>query len=108
TMKKSPSSLCRSASSFRSLLPGTGSLSPFRIHSSMVISRDYYRRCLTTDSKTIDSSGTITGGGRKVQRPQTVPCRLRNKVVEALLPELEEPTHHNLLRELQGFRLNQN
>ncbi|XP_038656938.1 coiled-coil domain-containing protein 162-like [Scyliorhinus canicula] len=108
TLKKSPSSLCRSASSFRSFLPGTGSLSPFRIHSSMAISRDYYRRCLTTDSKIIDPSGTITGGGRKVQRPQTVPCRLRNKVVEALLPELEGPTHHNLLRELQDFRLNQN
>ncbi|XP_078069662.1 coiled-coil domain containing 162 [Mustelus asterias] len=107
TMKKSPSSLCRSASSFRSILPGTGSLTPFRTYSSITTSRDYYRRCLTTDPKTIDSSGTITGGGRKVQRPQTVPSRLRNKVVEALLPELDEPTHHNLLRDLQDFRLNQ-
>ncbi|XP_043531253.1 coiled-coil domain-containing protein 162-like [Chiloscyllium plagiosum] len=104
--KKLPSYLCRSASSFRSILPGMGLPTPCHTHSSL-ISRDHPQRCLTTDSKTTDFSRTITDRGRRVQRPKTVPSRLRNKVVEALLPELEEPNHHGLLLELQDYRLNQ-
>ncbi|XP_060710566.1 coiled-coil domain-containing protein 162-like [Hemiscyllium ocellatum] len=104
--KKLPSYLCRSASSFRSILPGMGLPTPCHAHSSL-ISRDHPQRCLTTDSKTTDVSRTITDRGRRVQRPKTVPSRLRNKVVEALLPELEEPNHHDLLLELQDYRLNQ-
>uniref|UniRef100_UPI00398EB9BA uncharacterized protein isoform X2 n=1 Tax=Pristiophorus japonicus TaxID=55135 RepID=UPI00398EB9BA len=94
------------ALSLRNSAAGTGLLTHFRSRSSLTISRDHYQRYLTTDLKTIDASGTITGGGRRIQRPKTVPSRLRNKMVEALLPELEEPNHHNLL-ELQDFRLNQ-
>ncbi|GCC28203.1 hypothetical protein chiPu_0006631 [Chiloscyllium punctatum] len=104
--KRLPSYLCRSASSFRSILPGMGLPTPCHTHSSL-ISRDHPQRCLTTDSKTTDFSRTITDRGRRVQRPKTVPSRLRNKVVEALLPELEEPNHHDLLLELQDYRLNQ-
>ncbi|XP_067841118.1 uncharacterized protein si:ch73-242m19.1 [Heptranchias perlo] len=95
-MKKSPSSLARSAGSFRNILPGTGLLTHLRTHSSLTVSRDHYQHCLTNDPKTTDASGTTIGGGRRIQRPKTVPSRLRNKVVEALLPELEGPSHQNL------------
>ncbi|XP_059501211.1 uncharacterized protein LOC125452245 [Stegostoma tigrinum] len=101
--KKLPSYLCRSASSFTSTLPGMQLPIPCRTHSSS-ISRDHSQHCLTTDSKATVFSRTITDRGR-MQRPKTVPSRLRNKVVEALLPELEEPNHHDLLLELQDYRL---
>ncbi|XP_062896851.1 uncharacterized protein si:ch73-242m19.1 isoform X1 [Mobula hypostoma] len=77
-----------------------------RTHSPM-ISKDTLQRCLTTAPKNIDGSATINRGGKRIQRPKTVPTRLHNKVVEALLPELEEPRHHSLTLELKDYRLKQ-
>ncbi|XP_078256203.1 coiled-coil domain containing 162 [Rhinoraja longicauda] len=104
-LKKS-ASLQSSASSFRSTLPGTGRQTHFRTQ-SLTFARDHFQRCLTTDPQTTDASGTVGSGGKRIQRPKTVPTRLHNKVMEALLPDTEDARHHSLILELKDYRLNQ-
>ncbi|XP_055490902.1 coiled-coil domain-containing protein 162-like [Leucoraja erinacea] len=99
-------SLHSSACSFRNILPGTGTQTHFRTQ-SLTLSREQLQRCLTADPKTTDASGTVGCGGKRIQRPKTVPTRLHNKVMEALLPETEDSGHLSLILELKDYRLNQ-
>ncbi|XP_032877987.1 coiled-coil domain-containing protein 162-like [Amblyraja radiata] len=85
---------------------GTGTQTHFRTQ-SLTLSREQLQRCLTTDPKTTDASGTVGCGGKRIQRPKTVPTRLHNKVMEALLPETENSGHLSLILELKDYRLNQ-
>ncbi|XP_041105837.1 uncharacterized protein si:ch73-242m19.1 [Polyodon spathula] len=100
-IKKSLTS--RSASSVRSTLPGSASWNLLSTHSAFVLSRDCQQPSPTPDRMAVDSIGT-TGKDTRLQRPKTVPIRLRNKVAEALLPDLEEVNPHRLITQLQDLR----
>ncbi|MGH0156902.1 UNVERIFIED_CONTAM: hypothetical protein FKN15_076171 [Acipenser sinensis] len=96
--------MSRSASSITSIRPGSASWNLLSTHSAFVLSRDYQQPSPTLDRKAVNSIGT-TGKDTRLQRPKTVPIRLRNKVAEALLPDLEEVNPHRLITQLQDLRL---
>ncbi|RXM28684.1 Coiled-coil domain-containing protein 162 [Acipenser ruthenus] len=96
--------MSRRASSITSIRPGSASWNLLSTHSAFVLSRDYQQPSPTLDRKAVNSIGT-TGKDTRLQRPKTVPIRLRNKVAEALLPDLEEVNPHRLITQLQDLRL---
>ncbi|XP_043398700.1 uncharacterized protein LOC102942958 isoform X1 [Chelonia mydas] len=83
-MKKSTNLMSCNASSVRRSLSGSASWAQRTVLSASTLPRDYKQNPLTPDPK----GSNITSG--KIERPKTVPSRWRNRVIDALLPDLAE------------------
>ncbi|XP_074803677.1 coiled-coil domain-containing protein 162-like [Natator depressus] len=83
-MKKSTNLMSCNASSVRRSLSGSASWAQRTVLSASTLRRDYKQNPLTPDPK----GSNITSG--KIERPKTVPSRWRNRVIDALLPDLAE------------------
>ncbi|XP_064412378.1 coiled-coil domain-containing protein 162 [Latimeria chalumnae] len=96
--KKSISLLSPSASSIRTTLKG----STFLSHSVSAMAKGHQQSFMP---EAIDNDGIgVNGTDVWIQRPKTVPSRLKNKLVEAGLADAD---HSSLITQLQELRLTQ-
>ncbi|XP_042188782.1 coiled-coil domain-containing protein 162 isoform X2 [Callorhinchus milii] len=75
-------------------------------NTSPLISRNYYQTPLTAGPKTNHASGLSSRLEGRMQRPKTVPYRLRSKAVELPVPDHEEQIPQRLLLQLLELRMN--
>ncbi|KAM9156376.1 coiled-coil domain-containing protein 162-like [Pangshura tecta] len=99
--KKSTNLMSSSASSARSPLSGSASWAQRTVISASPLPRDYKQNPLTPDPK----GSNIPSG--KTERPKTVPSRWKNRVIDALLPDLAEHTQPPILMQQHEHRLAQ-